>query len=248
VLYALASVSLWAYWSRRAHGLALAARVLVWLGFLCNTLAIGLRVHLTQRAPFANQYEFALVFGWGIVLVLMIVSGRLRRLELAVFSMPPAALVMLYAWMLPADVRPLMPALMSTWLVIHVGLAVVSYGSFAVAAGIGALVLVGGKRLNLAALDQMKQRIVIVGFFGLTLVIITGAVWAHQAWSRYWGWDPKETWSLITWIVYAVYLHMSLNRGWTGRRSAYLAIIGFALVLFTYAGVNLLMSGLHTYR
>jgi cytochrome c-type biogenesis protein CcsB len=97
------------------------------------------------------------------------------------------------------------------------------------------------------ALDRYAYRSIMVAFPIMTLVIVTGAIWANQAWGRYWGWDPKETASLITWIIYLLYLHSRITHGWTGRRTAYISIIGFVSVVFTYLGVNLLMSGLHAY-
>jgi len=98
-----------------------------------------------------------------------------------------------------------------------------------------------------AILDELSYQLIVIGFILLTLGIITGAVWAHSAWGRYWGWDPKETWSLITWLVYAALLHSRMIRGWRGKRLAIFSIVGFCSVIFTYLGVNLILSGLHSY-
>ena len=150
-----------------------------------------------------------------------------------------------------------MPALQSRWLGFHVSMAIISYGSFGVAFAV-AMVLVFGNRLKAGGLtdrhlpdedtlDLIIYRAVALGFLFLSLCIVTGAIWAQKAWGSYWSWDPKETWSLITWIIYAIFLHLRLNRGWRGRKAAVFAIVGFLCVIFTYVGVNTLLAGLHSY-
>jgi len=147
--------------------------------------------------------------------------------------------------------------LKSNWLIAHVIACFIGYAAFAIAFGISIMYLLKQRKPDDAAgflslfpktddLDDLNYRMIMFGFLFLSAGIITGAVWANSAWGRYWGWDPKETWSLITWFIYATMLHARLMRGWHGRRIAYLSIIGFAAVLFTYFGVNLL-PGLHSY-
>ena len=170
--------------------------------------------------------------------------------------MPLAFLMMGYASMLSKDIKPLMPALQSRWLTIHVGSAVIAYGSFAVACGLAIMYLLNRKNMDKAdsklpdaeAYDYLSYRIIAFGFLMLTIVIVTGAIWAKYAWSRYWAWDPKETWSLITWLIYSVYLHLRFNRGWKGKSAALFAVIGFVCVIFTFVGVNILLPGLHSYK
>jgi cytochrome c-type biogenesis protein CcsB len=155
-------------------------------------------------------------------------------------------------------IQPLIPALKSNWLIAHVFTCFVGYGAFAIAFGVSIMYLLKarepqgngglvGRFPSTSVLDELTHQLVMFGFLFLCAGIITGAVWANSAWGRYWGWDPKETWSLITWFVYATLLHARLMRGWRGRRIAYLSIIGFGAVLFTYFGVNLL-PGLHSYQ
>ena len=227
------------------------------LGFIIHTLAMGARVIESGRLPFSNQYEFANSFTWGIVLCYLVIHFYYRFTAVGAFVMPLAFLMMGYASLLPRHVRPLMPALQSNWLVVHVGTAVVSYGAFAVAAGLSFIYLISfskqhsNKKSLLPdpdACDFLSYRIIAFGYLMLTLVIITGAIWARSAWSRYWGWDPKETWSLITWIIYSVYLHLRYNRGWKGKPAAWFAVIGFIAVVFTFIGVNNLLPGIHSYR
>ncbi|XPS89020.1 putative cytochrome c biogenesis protein [Desulfosarcina variabilis str. Montpellier] len=152
---------------------------------------------------------------------------------------------------------PLLPALKSNWLIAHVVTCFIGYAGFAIAFCLSLMLLarketrdgrgsIWTKIPDRRSLDDLTHKMVMLGFLFLTLGIITGAVWANSAWGRYWGWDPKETWSLITWFIYATFLHARLMRGWQGRKAAILSIVGFGAVLFTYLGVNLL-PGLHSY-
>ena len=179
---------------------------------------------------------------------------------IGVFTAPLIFLTMAYASMSPniSDrIQPLIPALKSNWLIAHVMTCFVGYGAFAIAFAVSIMYLMkqkhGDREEGLLALfpgagvlDELVHQLVMFGFLFLTAGIITGAVWANSAWGRYWGWDPKETWSLITWFIYATLLHARLMRGWHGKRIAFLSIIGFTAVLFTYFGVNYL-PGLHSY-
>jgi cytochrome c-type biogenesis protein CcsB len=145
-----------------------------------------------------------------------------------------------------------MPALKSNWLLIHVVTAFLGYAAFALAFGTAILYLLQERRPRaslppLPLLDSLIYRTTVLGFLLLTLGIATGAVWAETAWGRYWSWDPKETWSLITWFIYAALLHARQLKGWHGHRIAWLAVLGFMAVLFTYFGVSFLLTGLHSY-
>jgi cytochrome c-type biogenesis protein CcsB len=151
-----------------------------------------------------------------------------------------------------SELQPLVPALQSNWLTAHVVTCFIGYAAFAVGfAASGAYLLKGGKGEGLLpsgkVLDDVAYRAVAVGFPFLTMGILTGAIWANYAWGTYWSWDPKETWSLITWLVYAAYLHARFTAGWRGQRLAWLSAVGFAAVVFTYWGVNFVLSGLHSY-
>jgi cytochrome c-type biogenesis protein CcsB len=157
-----------------------------------------------------------------------------------------------------SKITPLVPALQSNWLTIHVTTCFFGYASFAVSFGISILYLIRDKKRvqkekvskwlpSTPILDEINYKSIVIGFPMLTLGIVTGAAWANYAWGSYWSWDPKETWSLITWFIYAAFLHARLTRDWRGRRAAILSIVGFTAVLFTYFGVNYLISGLHSY-
>lgn len=227
---------------------------LVKIGFIIHTLAIISRAILAKRPPLSNQYEFATAFAWGIAMFFIIFESKYKYYSIGSFVLPLLVLIIGYAAMLNREIRPLMPALQSIWLVIHVAMAIVGYGSFAVACGVSAMYLVKtgkkGEKANLPdaeILDKISYNAVIFGYLFLTLTIITGAIWAQRAWGRYWAWDPKETWSLVTWLIYTVYLHMRRTKDMKGRKAAMFSVIGFICVLFTYVGVNTLLPSLHSY-
>ncbi len=213
------------------------------------------------HAPLSNLYESLIFFSWTIVLLYLIIEWRIKSRNLGAFVMPFAFIAIAYASFSPnvtSRIQPLIPALQSNWLITHVITCFFGYAAFAIACGLGLMYLIKGlgraegssaffKLLpNRDILDELSYHSVVIGFIFLTLGIITGSVWAYSAWGSYWSWDPKETWSLITWLIYAAMLHSRLIRGWKGKRMAIMSIIGFASVLFTYFGVNLL-PGLHSY-
>jgi ABC-type transport system involved in cytochrome c biogenesis permease subunit len=146
-------------------------------------------------------------------------------------------------------IQPLVPALKSNWLHIHVITCFMAYAAFAISFICSVLYLVGRKweTLPLKMLEEINYKSIIIGFPMLTSGILTGAVWAQYAWGSYWRWDPKETWSLITWIVYALFLHVRQTRNWKGKTAAIVSVLGFLSVIFNYFVVNFVLSGLHSY-
>ncbi len=263
VLYVVGALFYLYYLTSAQKNVGKGAAYITAAGAAVHTIAIALRAIEAQRAPLSNQYEFASVFAWGIVLCYIFLEFRYkaRYRIFGTFIMPIAIIIMTYAFTLDKGIRPLMPALQSWWLKFHVGTAIFAYGSFALACGLaimflyrsykeetGRLDFVAQKFPELNVLEDFIYKTVTFGFLFQTLVIVTGAVWAEQAWGRYWGWDPKETWSLITWLIYSIYLHARLTRGLAGRKTAWFVIVGFVCVLFTYIGVNFLLPGLHSYQ
>ncbi|MBR6321255.1 MAG: c-type cytochrome biogenesis protein CcsB [Lachnospiraceae bacterium] len=228
------------------------------LGLALQTAAMIFRGIGAHRIPLTNQYEFAAAFSWGLSLVSLIFILRFRFSLLGVFASPIVFLIIGYAAMQDRTVHELMPALKSYWLGFHVSTAIVSYGAFGVSFVLGIIYLLRGRMKadgffdrhipKPEKLDLIAYRSVALGLLFLTFTIITGAIWAKRAWGAYWSWDPKETWSLVTWVVYAVYLHLRLNRKWQGKPAAVFAVIGFISVLFTYVGVNTFLPGLHSYK
>ena len=146
-----------------------------------------------------------------------------------------------------------MPALRSAWFSFHIGSAVLSYSAFMISACVSLRYLMlcgkeGADEDRLSRLDYLSYRMIAFGFLMLTVTILTGAIWAEQAWSAFWTWDPKETWALITWLIYAAYLHLRLQKKWQGKRMALYSLAGIVCVLFTFIGVNVLFTGLHSYK
>ena len=226
-------------------------------GFLLHAAALVVRGISAGRLPMTNQYEFATSFAWGLCLVSLIFIRKYRFDVLGAFSAPVIFLVIGYAAMQSRDVHELMPALRSNWLGFHVSTAIIAYGAFGVSFAI-ALVFLLRDRISAGSfldqhipsknkLDMIGYRSVSLGLLFLTFCIISGSIWAERAWGSYWSWDPKETWSLITWLIYALYLHQRLRKGWKGKSAAIFAAVGFVCVLFTYIGVNTWIPGIHSY-
>lgn len=234
--------------------------------FLIQTAGIGLRWYESYQmgfghAPLTNMYESVVFFSWTIMLLYLFLEYRYKNQTLGFFIVPLAFLAMAYGSFSPEinrGISPLIPALQSNWLISHVVTCFIGYASFALAAGLGIMYLLkhsNNKALggiletlpDLKVIDDIIHKTMIFGFIWLSGGIITGAVWANSAWGTYWSWDPKETWSLITWFFYALTLHARYTRGWNGPVIAWLSIIGMCIVLFTYYGVNFLLSGLHSY-
>jgi cytochrome c-type biogenesis protein CcsB len=252
-----------------------AARLILWLGVGIHTAALlgrwsesyhlalghlppaGLADQLRLiilHAPLANFYESLIFFAWCLPILGLVAFRRYFKGYLGALVATLATLLLAYASLGGVDsrIKPLMPALKSNWLLVHVVTAFLGYAAFALACGTAILYLLQERRPRpslppLPLLDSLIYRATILGFLLLTLGIFTGAVWAETAWGRYWSWDPKETWSLITWLIYAALLHARLLKGWHGRRIAWLAVLGFMAVLFTYFGVSFLLAGLHSY-
>jgi cytochrome c-type biogenesis protein CcsB len=230
---------------------------------LAGLVVRWLETHTTGYGyiPLANMYESLIFFSWAIVLVYLIVDIRYHQRTVGVIAAPLAAIAIAVTSLIPgvgSEIRPLIPALQSNWLAIHVITCFLGYSAFAIAGGISVAYLIQLRRERsprgpiswlpaTQILDDINYKAIVIGFPMLTLGIVTGAAWASYAWGSYWSWDPKETWSLITWFVYAAFLHARFTREWRGKKTALLSIFGFCAVIFTYFGVNYLISGLHSY-
>ena len=251
----------------RVKKIGLLATVLTIIGLLIQTAGIGMRWLESYQmgighAPLSNMYESLVFFSWSIALLYLVVEFVYKNRIIGAFAVPFAFGSMAYASLSPefsTAITPLVPALQSNWLIAHVFTCFIGYAAFAVSCGTGIMYLVKSldkgdspKSLlatlpSLKVIDDITHKIILFGFIWLSGGIISGAVWANSAWGTYWSWDPKETWSLITWFIYASALHARFTRGWGGKRIAWIAIIGFLAVAFTYYGVNFLLSGLHSY-
>jgi cytochrome c-type biogenesis protein CcsB len=221
------------------------------VALLLGSLAV--RAWIVGRGPWGNMFEFSVAFGTSIVTGYLVLQRRYPIRSIGFIPIGVALALLLYASTLPSRIEDLVPALQNPpLLTIHVGMAVLSYGIFATsfAAGVGYLIQGPNDRFSWLpshkTLDEVAYRSVILGFPIFATMIILGSWWASIAWSRYWGWDPKETSALVTWLVYAVYLHARNQRSWAGRPAALLLVVGFVMVLVTYSG-SLWFSGLHSY-
>lgn len=258
--YLLAMVAYFVYLAFKHETAGLAGTIATALGFVAHTVALAVRTVHAGHLPYTNMYEFSSSFVWGIALLYLAAERAFKTRLIGPFVLPIIVVLIGIASVLPKEAEPLVPALQSYWLQIHVSTAVIAYGAFAVAFGLSVMYLLAlrdkerkggfwGKYFpDPAVLDNYSYRSIALGFPFMTLVIITGAIWGEKAWGRYWGWDPKETWSLITWFIYAVYLHARITYGWQGKRTAWMSILGFCAVIFTFFGVNYLLTGLHSYN
>ncbi len=254
----------------KAKQLGKMATIFTVVAFLVQTAGLLLRWQESYEmgighAPLTNMYESLVFFAWTIILIYLLIEWKFKTKVIGAFAVPFAFLAMAYASFaaeINSDIRPLVPALQSNWLIAHVVTCFIGYAAFAVAAGLGFMYLIKnmsdsrqttnndsllGTLPALKVIDDITHKTMVFGFLWLSVGIITGAIWANSAWGTYWSWDPKETWSLITWFIYAITLHARYTRGWGGTRIAWLAIFGFVSVIFTYYGVNFLLSGLHSY-
>jgi cytochrome c-type biogenesis protein CcsB len=231
------------------------------VGFFVHSLALVYRYMEAGYTPITNLHESLSFFSWSIVGVYLILYLKYRVDVLAAFISPMAAVLIILASLFPKEILPVAPVLNSFWLPIHVILAFIGDAMLTVAFAAGVMYLIQERQIKskkigpfyyrlpaLKVLDDLSYRCLTFGFPLLTLGIITGSIWAESAWGSYWSWDPKETWSLITWFLYAALLHGRLTVGWRGRRAAIFTIVGFAALVFTFLGVNLLLSGLHSYK
>ncbi len=269
--YFAAMVLFITFLATRSAVVAKLATVLTYAGFIAHTAAIGTRWYETYQipggagyAPLSNLYESVVFFAWTIVLIYILIDLKYNQKAVGAFVIPFAFLGMTWAQLRLDDaIAPLVPALQSNWLTYHVITCFLGYAAFAVACGVSIMYLIKvGKEKDgsnapvgglvgifpsAKILDDLNYKAIMIGFPLLSLGIITGAAWANYAWGTYWSWDPKETWSLIVWFIYAAFLHARITRGWAGRKAAILSIIGFIATIFCYLGVNLLLAGLHSY-
>lgn len=264
-IYALAAVFYIGSFAFKKQILAKIGFIILVVGFVDNTAGIILRwIESYQmgygRAPFSNMYESLVFFSWTMAILYIFVELKYKERMIGVFVSPLIFLAIAYASFDPnmnTQILPLLPALKSNWLIAHVVTCFLGYAGFAVSFGFSIMYFIKpkdnsatsvfAKLPSLELIDELIYQMIVFGFLFLTIGIITGSVWANSAWGKYWSWDPKETWSLITWFVYAIFLHLRMMRGWHGGKLAWVSIIGFMAVLFTYFGVNNLLSGLHSY-
>jgi cytochrome c-type biogenesis protein CcsB len=236
-----------------AETLAGIAHGLTWASFLLMAGSLLARATIVERGPWGNMYEFSIAFAVGVLGGYLFLQRRYPIRSIAFMPLGVALFLVGYATTLPSSIEPLVPALDNPpLLTIHVAMAMIAYGVLAVSFAAAVGYLVQGKEDRFSwlpghkILDDVAYRSVVIGFPIFATMIILGSYWASIAWGRYWGWDPKETSALVTWLIYAIYLHARSQASWRGRPAALILVIGFGAVLFTYFG-NLFFSGLHSY-
>jgi len=258
-------------------------RLLTILVNLFIALQLLSRWIISGHFPVSNLYESLYFLAWGITIGQLLIEREYQSPIIPSIAIPIELLTVAFAcFVLPEDLKlssNLVPALRSSWLIMHVSVVMLSYAALIIGSLLSASVLfinknqplqirssstgIGGFKISNSyalkniiqpiefshseELDTLSYRSILVGFVLLTLGLISGAVWANEAWGTWWSWDPKETWAFITWLFYAAYLHMRISKGWQGRRPALLATTGFFVVLICYVGVNFLGIGLHSY-
>lgn len=255
--YVLAWCFYWSALRSAQERLSEQASMLTGIAFVFQVASFALRTYRAGHLPIYNAYEFCAIFAGGIVLTHLIFERLSRQQTLGVATLPVAVALLLYAWTLSKGIEPIIPIFKSVWLKIHVLTAFVAYSSLAATFGASCLYLltqsskrgepVDNRTSRLALLDRVAYQAGTVGFSFLTICVISGAIWAEYVWGRFWSWDPKETWSLITWLISAAYLHTRYHRQWRGRKAAVLGVVGFLFVLMTFLGVDILNPQQHDF-
>ncbi len=258
ILYLLSTINCLLYFVTPRKNLGKAYMLSAAIGFLFHTTAIIMNYVQTQHLPVTNFEEGMSFLSWTIILVFLVLEYRYKILILGSFIIPLAFIFLLYPALSVSEIREISPILKSSWLVFHVTLAFLGDAAFALAFAISLMYILQENQLkarrfgetfrklpSLEVLDALNHRVITIGFLLLTLGIITGALWAHTSFGSYLQGDPREIWSLVTWIIYAALLHGRLTVGWRGRRSALMAIAGFGILVFAFVGINLFMPSYH---
>lgn len=259
-IYVAATVAALAYFVTQQEKIRSLGRLLLTAAGLAHTVYLVSRYLEAGHTPLTSNHEAVSFMAWAMTWGFLSFRYRYKVKNFGAFVSPLITLLMVVAALSSTTVRELQPALQSGWLPVHASIALLanSFLALAFCGGIMYLLLereIKNKRFglfyerlpSLEALDNLNEHCLAVGFPLLTLGIITGSIWAKQAWGSYWHWDPKETWSLITWFLYAALLHQRFTMGWRRRRAAIMAIVGFAAALFTFWGVSFLLEGVHSY-
>ncbi len=236
------------------------ARIIFLSSGVLQTLYILSRYLIAGYTPITSQHEAVTFFAWSVTWAYLSFHWRYSVKNFGTFVSILTLVMLVIAAFASRTFQPLAPALQSLWLPVHAGVSVLAYGFLALAFCGGLMYLLQERELkskrfgffysrlpSLESLDQLNSHCLTTGFVFLTLGIITGSAWARQAWGTYWQWDPKETWSLITWFLYAAQIHQRLTYGWRGKRAAVMAVLGFCAVLFTLWGVTFILGGVHSY-
>ncbi len=231
-------------------------------GLVFHSVSIALRWIETGHGPYVNMYEVLSKYAWFCAVIFLLAQQKYPKIKSAGFAVLSVTFLMMgFGMTYSRDVVPESTSLHSYWLIAHVVFANLAFGSILVAVGIAALYILKERRSvkkgntddpfydrlpALNVMDDLMYRFVASGLLFLTIMIAAGAIWANQTWGRYWGWDPTETWSLVTWFMYGICLHLRMNAGWSGRRIAWFIIFSIIILAFSLFGIGYVYSGLHT--
>lgn len=259
-LYALSSVVyIYCLVFKKEERIGFAAKCAL-AGLLFHSVSIALRWAEVEHGPYISMFEILSGYAWVSVAIFLITQQKFEKIRIAGFIVLPVSFLIMGAGSTYSrDIQLLPASLRSYWLIAHVAFAKLAFGSILVAVGIAALYILKERRSQgnntdsfydrlpqLKVMDELMYSFVASGLLFLTIMIGAGAIWANQTWGRYWGWDPTETWSLITWFTYGVCLHLRMNVGWTGKRVAWLIIFSIFVLAFSAFGVGYVYNGLHT--
>lgn len=250
VFYTLAWVVHLRGWRVRSDSMTRLATRVAWLGLAIHAGMLSLRWYLSGHVPFLSAFEFVNFFAFLVMLVFLLFSRTEHNRMLGVFLVPVGLLLMLYASLLNRIIEPEIPIFASLLLRVHVLTTLIGYAAWAItfAASVSYLYLEHKGSEKPGLFDQLAYKAAFIAFCFLTLGIVTGALWGDRVFGQLWFWDPKETWSFITWLIFMAYLHARYTLDWRGRRAAIMAVIGFAAVIFTYVGVDFLLPQIHGVR
>jgi cytochrome c-type biogenesis protein CcsB len=245
--------------TRKKEVRTIARWILIASGILQTAYLVS-RYLLTGHTPVTSLHEAVAFFAWASTWAYLSFRWRYTVKNFGTFVSLLIFILLVISASVSRKTVPLVPALQSRWLPVHAGVSLIAYGFLSLAFCGGIMYLLQERELktkrfgyffsrlpSLDALDQLNNHCLTAGFLFLTFGIVTGIMWAHQAWGTYWQWDPKETWSLITWFIYLIQVHQRITVGWRGKRAAVMAIIGFCAVIFTLWGVTFLLGGVHSY-
>lgn len=260
IAYLASTLSFLFYVIRNKNLIEKTAHYLLILGFICHITAIVVRFFEAGYTPITNLHESLSFFALYLAGFFIYLKGIYKTGILGAIVLPAISVLVVWSNILPSEIKPLPPALNSYWLPIHTFFCFAGNAVFLMSFFISVFYLIMERSIkqkkimsiinrmpSLETLDRINYICISYGFPFLTIGIISGSIWAKVAWGAYWSWDPKETWSLITWIVYAILLHNRLAIGWRGKKTAYMMILGFFSILFTFIGVNFFIGGLHSY-
>ncbi len=260
IFYSVSMLFFILYPASKSNAVAQIASWLTYLGLIPHTIALIYRWILAGHTPYSNMYEYMTTMSWMTVLIFIFINLKYKKPIVGTFVTPVTFMLMVSASLMPKDIsQQLMPALQSYWFEIHVSLAVLGEGAFAVAFGVSVLYLIRmqfkpvddekstSSLPSLNLLDSINYKAIAIGYPLFTIgALFAGAIWANEAWGTFWSWDPKETGALIVWLFYTAYLHARYVKGWQGKRAAWMSIIGFALALGSFFG-NMYLGGDHAY-